>query len=282
MHQSIPRAKTGKVVSVNENHNEARRRFLGKVGAGVALATLTAASSARGAAGAGSGALPIFNIRDFGAKGDGDTRDTAAIQSAIDACSRGGGGLVLFPSGRFLSGTIVLRDHVTLHLSAAATLLGSTDQSDYPAKPFPARDLDIGGFDVWALVYADGANNIGIEGLGTIDGSGKAFPPLKKNPSLDVASGPRPRAIFLKNCRRVVLRDVHVRNSACWSVHLALCDNVRIDSIAVFAEHHFNQDGIVLDSSRNVRVTGCRPRLPPRPTGSMLAETPGRPAGLAR
>lgn len=237
----------------------ARRDFVRMLGAGTGAA-LTAAALAPSAAHAqATPASPVagglFNVRGFGAAGDGVTKDTRAIQAAVDACNKEGGGIVYFPSGRYLSGTVTLKDNVTLHLAPTAVLVGSTDRADYPAKPFPALDLDVGGYEIWALLYAEGARNIGIEGTGTIDGNGREFPPLKRDPSLQTASGPRPRAIFFKQCRRVLLRDFFLLNSACWSVHLALCDSVTVDNIEVLSEHHVNQDGIVFDSCRHVRLS---------------------------
>ncbi len=197
----------------------------------------------------------VFNVRDYRALGDGKTLDTTAIQAAIDACSSQGGGTVFFPKGRFLSGTVTLKNNVTLHLSPEATLLGSPDAADYQAKPFPARDLDVGGYEIWALVYADGANNVGIEGKGTIDGNGSPFPPVKHAP--DVAGSVRPRGVFLRNCSHVVLRDVVIRESAMWSAHLALCEKVFIHGISIFSSLFVNQDGIVLDSCRDAMVSDC-------------------------
>lgn len=244
-------------------HNDTRRNFFRSVasvaGAGLALEAMQPTSALAQAAPHAPAGLGIFNVRDFQAQGDGVTKDTAAIQAAIDACSRAGGGLVYLPPGKYHSGTIVLKDHVTLHLAPTATLLGSRDRADYPPKPFPARDLDIGGFEVTALVFADGAQNIGLEGLGSIVGNGDSFPPVKKTPktNLDLSSGARPRAVFLKNCRRVVLRDVHIHDSACWSLHVALCENVVIDGLDIFSQFFVQQDGIILDSSRNVRLSNC-------------------------
>jgi hypothetical protein len=224
-------------------------------GAGLALAAL-APSRAPAQSAPGSAPVPgVFNVRDFGAKGDGVTKDTAAIQAAIDAGTRAGGGLVVFPAGRFLSGTIVLKDHVTLHLSPSAVLLGSPEAADYVAKPFPARDLDVGGFEIWALVYADGAQHIGIEGTGTIDGNGKPFPPLKATP--DVAGSVRPRAVFWKNCRQVRVRDVTILESAMWSVHLALCERAWLENLTIVSSHFYNQDGIILDSCRDAFIDRC-------------------------
>jgi polygalacturonase len=226
-----------------------RRLVLGAALSGLALAALTRS-------GAGAPAQTLVDVRDFGATGDGVTRDTTRIQAAIDAASASGGGTVVFPSGRFLSGTIFVRSRVTLHLSPGAVLLGSTDIADYPAQDFPARDLDVGGYEVWALVHAEDAEQIAIEGDGVIDGNGAHFPPsVIRNP--DVAERPRPRLIFFKNCRTVRLRDVTLRESGLWTVHLALCDAVRISGLRVTSTFHLNQDGIVLDSCHDATVTDC-------------------------
>ena len=107
-------------------------------GAGFALGAMLPGRASAQSAAAGVGAPGVLNVRDFGAKGDGVAKDTAAIQSAIDACTRAGGGVVHLPAGRFLSGTLILKDNVTLHLSPSAVLFGSTDRSDYPPKPFPS------------------------------------------------------------------------------------------------------------------------------------------------
>ena len=230
-----------------------RRVFLGAVVSALGLAGLSQS-------GAGHRGVPfvgaLFNVRDFGAKGDGVTRDTSTIQAAVDAASASGGGSVVFPSGRFLSGTIFVKSRVTLHLSSGAVLLGSPDIADYPARDFPARDLDVGGYEVWALVYAEDAEQITIEGDGVIDGSGEHFPrSVVRNPEL--AERPRPRLIFFKNCRTVRLRDVTLRESGLWTVHLALCDMVRISGLSVTSTFHLNQDGIVLDSCRDATVSDC-------------------------
>lgn len=236
-----------------------RRSFVRHLAASATgAAAVLAASPCRSLAQQANAGAPVpgvYNVRDYGARGDGMTKDTTAVQAAIDACVQAGGGLVYFPTGRFLSGTITLKNHVTLHLSAGAVLLGSSDPGDYAARPFPARDLDVGGFEVWALVYAEGAQNIGIEGPGTIDANGGPFPPAKHSP--DVAGSVRPRAVFLKNCRRVQFKDATVRESAMWSVHLALCERVFIQGISVFSSLFVNQDGIVLDSCRDASVSDC-------------------------
>ena len=104
--------------------------------------------------------LPVFNIRDFGAVPDGKTLSTAAVQRAIDTCGQAGGGTVYVPPGTFLTGTLLLRSNVTLYLEAGATLLGSARIEDYAPQH---------------VLYAKGAQNIGLAGPGTIDGQGHAF-----------------------------------------------------------------------------------------------------------
>ena len=195
-------------------------------------------------------------MRTFGATGDGVTRDTAAIQAAVDTAFASGGGTVYFPSGRFLSGTITLKSRVTVHLSPGAVLLGSTSTTDYPAKAFPALDLDVGGHDIHALLYAVDAEQIAIEGDGVIDGNGAPFVKVVvRDP--EVPTAPRPRMIFFRNCHGVSLRDVTLRESALWTVHLALCDAVRLRGLRITSTANVNQDGIVLDSCRGATVSDC-------------------------
>ena len=235
---------------------ESRRDFVRNLSAtGLVLAAFSA-TQARSQTAPQAQPLPgVFNVIDFGAKGDGISKDTAAIQAAVDACCRAGGGLVHFPTGNFLSGTIRLKDNVTLFFSPSAVLLGSVDAKDYLAMPFPARDLDVGGFEIWALIHAEGCRNMGIEGNGTINGNGSPFGPAKHEP--DVAGKVRPRAVFLKNCREFRLRNITIQESAMWSVHLALCEKVFIEGVSIYSSLFVNQDGIVLDSCREALVSNC-------------------------
>src|SRR3954470_1561256 len=117
-----------------------------------------------------------YNIRDFGAKGDGKTLDTAALQSAIDACNKDQGGTVLVPAGVFVIGTVEMRSNVTLHLAAESKLLGSADGKHYHAvDAIPLHGdttLEDGN---WALIFAVDARKFAIEGPGTIDGQGAQF-----------------------------------------------------------------------------------------------------------
>lgn len=226
-----------------------RRRFL-RGAAALAAAPLATACG-------GTPDRPAIDVRSFGATGDGVTLDTAAIQATVDAAAASGGGVVHLPAGRFLSGTVVLRSDVTLRLARGAVLLGSTDIADYPAHELGARDLDVGGRQVWALLHAEGAERVVVEGDGTIDGQGAAFPKVPF-PDPGTAAGPRPRMIFFRNCRGVELRDVVLREAGIWTVHLAQCETVRVRDLEVTSSVHVHQDGIVLDSCHDALVTDCR------------------------
>lgn len=109
------------------------------------------------------------DVRDAGGMGDGQTVDTAVIQKAIDRCAATGGGTVHFPPGKWLSGTLVLKSHVTLHLAAGSTLLGSSNLEDYPKKT-PQVPSYTDNYVNRSLIYAEDAKNVAIRGRGTIDG----------------------------------------------------------------------------------------------------------------
>ena len=114
-----------------------------------------------------------FNVKKYGARGNGKKMDSPAIQKAIDACHKAGGGTVLVPAGTYLSATIVLKDNVTLHLEKDALILGTTDYKAYDnLDPFTeGLGIDVG----WALLVAVDAKNVALEGEGAIDGLGSAL-----------------------------------------------------------------------------------------------------------
>src|SRR5690242_18022427 len=155
-----------------------RREWLGAVSTPVLATTLLPLATAAevSPSKAKDAGTRLYNVRDFGAKGDGKTLDTAALQAAIDACARDGGGTVLVPAGTFLIGTTELKSNVTLHLAASSTLLGSGDGKDYHAiDAIPLKGDSTLGDGNWALLYAVEAQNIAVEGQGTIDGQGQLF-----------------------------------------------------------------------------------------------------------
>jgi polygalacturonase len=215
----------------------------------------------------------VLNVRDFGATGDGTTLESAAFARAVAAAVAAGGGTVLVPPGRYLTGTIELKSHVTLHVAPGATLLGSEDPADYPAIKSAWGDE---GELMAPLIYAVDAENITITGRGTIDGQGAIwwrrlrltlpdkFPPGPQNEAdraeaAKLARG-RPQLINLVRCRDVVLEHLNLSNSAQWHVHPLLCDNVRIDGVTINAPATMahNTDGINPESCRNVQIVNCR------------------------
>jgi polygalacturonase len=216
--------------------------------------------------------LPLCNVRDFGAAGDGQRKDTSAIQSAIDSCAGSGGGTVLLPPGRYLTGAIMLKSHITLNVGPGAVMLGSEDPADYPL-----HDSAYGGErkSISSLIYADGVEDITLTGRGTIDGQGQiwwkrqwfAFPkknmPQAKTPqdlaeARQIANG-RPRLIEIVRSKDVVIERLHLINSPSWTVHPQLCEFVRVDGITI--ENPVpspNTDGINPESCRNVQIMNCR------------------------
>ena len=119
--------------------------------------------------------MNTISVRDFGATGDGVTLDTSAIQAAIEACTNMGGGTVFLPPGNYLTGTITLKDNVTLHVGPSARLLGSTSLSDYPSMGRADAVPEIDYLD-YCLINANGAHHIVLTGEGCVDGQGAAFP----------------------------------------------------------------------------------------------------------
>jgi hypothetical protein len=183
--------------------------------------------------------------------GDGATLNTAAIQQAIDTCSADGGGTVTFPAGRYLTGTIQLKDRVTLHLSAGAVILGSTNPADYRnVDPFMAGDgIPLG----YSLIVADGANHVGVDGPGFIDGQGRA---------LKAAQNPykiRPFLMRWLRCTEVTVKDVHLTNPGAWTLNFFQTRGATVEQVTIRTRDTglANNDGIDLDSCERVTVRGC-------------------------
>jgi polygalacturonase len=192
-----------------------------------------------------------YNIVNSGAIGDGKTDNTSSIQKAIDSCAVTGG-QVYVPKGVFLTGTIILKSNVTLHVAAGATLLGQQEAKFYPFQnsgiPFYGED-----WAKQALIYCKNQTNVGIEGKGTIDGQGAAFqtstlkkPDRYKN---------RPYLLWFAGCENVSVTGVQLRNSAFWMQHYLGCKRVRIDGISVWNHSNKNNDLMDIDGCSFVTIS---------------------------
>jgi polygalacturonase len=195
----------------------------------------------------------FFNVRNFGAVGDGQALDTASIQAAIEACHQSGGGTVAFPAGEYVTGAIFLRSHITLRIDAGARLLGSQDPADYPVIPSrwegasqPTHASLISGIDL---------EDIAITGRGTIDGRGALWWKMHREKTL---RAPRPRLICFEGCFNVSIEGVTVTNSPSWTIHPLRCTNVNVDKVTVINPYDSpNTDGINPDSCRYVHISNC-------------------------
>lgn len=194
-----------------------------------------------------------FNIMDYGAAKDTSKLSTVAINKAVEACYRAGGGTVLIPPGNYRSGTIVLKNNVALYLERGATLYASTDHKDFPRMPQPAyrSQKDPGGW--FALIYAEGASNIGIDGKGTIDGLGAG-----QMPRPDLLGGDRdgrPRNILFISCKKISVTGITMKNSGIWNQHYLDCEDVTVNDIQVYNHSNRNNDGIDIDGCRRFTLS---------------------------
>lgn len=194
-------------------------------------------------------------VTDHGAIGDGKTLNTAALQKAIDTCAGWGGGTVVFPAGRYLSGTLFLRSHVALHLEAGSVLLGSTNLADYPKRTPAFRSYACVNYVERSLIYAEKQQHVAIVGQGTIDGQGQAE--SFKHSYGRATYKKRPYLIRMTECRDVILRDVTIQNAAMWVQHYLACDDLLIDGVTVRSRVNHNNDGIDIDCCQRVRIANC-------------------------
>ncbi|MDE3237202.1 MAG: glycoside hydrolase family 28 protein [Bacteroidota bacterium] len=205
-----------------------------------------------------------YVITAYGARPDGITNNVQAIQKAIDEAYNAGGGRVVIPRGRFVTGVIHLKSNVELFVHEEAVLLASFNRADYGPS-----------LNASALITADHQSNIAITGKGLIDGQcdllindiytklrlgelyddeWKAFNPwFQRRPS----EKNRPRIIEFKNCNGITVKNIHIQNSAAWVQDYKACSNITIDSIHVFSNTFWNNDGIDLVDCKNARVTNC-------------------------
>ncbi len=193
------------------------------------------------------------SIVDFGAVGDGTTLNTAAIHAAIEACGSGGGGTVVVPAGRYVTGSLFLRDNITLHLEAGAVLLGSEDAADYPVIPTRWEGADRPAHA--PLITGRGMHNVAVTGRGTVDGRGEVWWDKHRRKTLD---HPRPRLISFDQCRNVLIEGITCLNSPAWTVTPLRCEYVTVDGVTILNPPGSpNTDGINPDSCRYVHIANC-------------------------
>ncbi len=194
-----------------------------------------------------------FNIKDFNASGDGTTLDTKAIQNTIDACYTSGGGTVVIPAGTWLTGCIVLKSNINLHLEPGALLLGSPNKDDYKiiVPDFESRTNDL--YVNRSIIYAEKAENVSLTGTGIINGNGR-----HKNFSVTHPQNNRPFLARFVNCTNVTIRDVSMIESANWTCHLLGCKDVLVDGLKIKNSIRANRDGLDIDGCENITVSNCR------------------------
>ncbi len=184
----------------------------------------------------------VHDVRRYGAKGDGKTKDTAAVEAAIAAAAKEGG-TVLFPPGTYLCGTIHLKSGVALELAPGAVIAASPEQADfdpYESLPFKPVDDRETTYSRHALILGEGVEDVVISGTGVIDGN------------RNKRGGPKP--VSFKNSRRITIRGVTVRNSPNYAISLLGCEHVNIEGVSVVNSY---ADGIDPDCSRFVRIANC-------------------------
>ncbi len=205
-------------------------------------------------------AAPIYNIRDFGAKGDGVTLDTAALQNAIDSAASHSGGTVLVPAGVFVIGTVELKSNITLHIEAGGKLLGTGDGTHYHAvDAIPLRgDSTLEDGHV-ALLFAANALNVTVEGPGVIDGNGNLFRSATRGqpPPSGIGGARRPYSLLFYRCRNLRLQNLELADSAFHAVRIIQSTYVRADGVHIHSRVNHNNDGFHFISAQHVNLVNC-------------------------
>ncbi len=213
----------------------------------------------------------IFNVKDYGATGNKADDARPAIQKAIDACAAAGGGIVYLPPGQYTSGTLHLRSHVRFRIEAGATLFASPDPNAYDTGGIPSKA---------ALLFGEGAEDISIEGRGTVDGQSeyiwrpddfeRAFSHKIMMESLHkslMRSFPKgfpdrtvyPHMLWLGHCKDVQITGLTFLHSPSWTMAFYACERMVIDGLYIYTslKEAVWADGIDIDSSKDIRIANC-------------------------
>ena len=201
----------------------------------------------------------FYNVRAFGAAGDGKKLDSPAVNAAIEACTKAGGGTVYLPAGTYLCGSIHLKSFINLYLDAGAKILGAPQEMNAydAAEPFEGKAYQDGGHTYFhnSLIWGEDLTNVAITGQGMIDGGG-----LTRRDK-DVGKGPvgqGDKAIALKRCRHVLFRDITIFHGGHFAILVTGCDDMTVDNVTMDT----NRDGIDIDCCKNVVVSNCRINSP--------------------
>ncbi len=195
-----------------------------------------------------AGAAEVYDVRTFGAVGDGTTVNTKALQAAIDQCAAAGGGTVLITDGRYVTGTLHLKSNLTLRIEAGAALLGSPVIADYTTDTFHTMYKGEPHMDR-CLLFARDAENLTLEGGGTIDGQGKLFP------NAGDAVKNRPMLLRFLNCTKLRLHGLTLLSPASWTSAWLYCRGITVDGVTIKSRANINGDALDFDGCENVRVS---------------------------
>ncbi len=219
----------------------------------------------------------VFNIADYGAVGDGVTKNTDAIKKTIAGCVKAGGGTVWVPAGKFLTGPIELKSNITLHIDAGAHLLFSQDVNDYPTVQSRWYGTEQHGF--MSCIFARDSENVTVTGRGVVDGQGEYWWKLFRQKSeerservrsrraefmrltrerfgRDQTRFGRPSLVQFLNCRNVRIDGLKFVRSPFWVLHPIYCENVTIDAVMVISPADSpNTDALDIDSCKNVLIS---------------------------
>ncbi|SDD06523.1 Glycosyl hydrolases family 28 [Paenibacillus sp. UNCCL117] len=189
-----------------------------------------------------------FEVKDYGAAGDGVTVDTKAIQQAIDACFAAGGGYVVLAGGTFVSGTLFLKSNVYLQVNSSAILLANPDIGDYPDGTHYNRYTNETYMDK-CLIYAEDAANIGVIGQGEINGNAECFP--------NEGSIYRPMMMRFLRCRNIHVKGLRLHNAPAWTTAFLDSAYIWCESLDIRNDKRYNGDGLDYDGCQNVFISNC-------------------------
>lgn len=203
-------------------------------------------------------------VTRFGAVGDGETVNTAAIQKTIDSLAASGGGTVEIPEGVFMSGSLFLKPGVNLHLAKGAVLRCLTDMKHFPERRTRIEGQFAESFNP-ALINADGCHGLQINGEGTLDGNGRPiwdafWKALKADNNFRNLDLPRARLCLIENSKNVTVRGITFMNSQFWSLHIYNCEEVLVERVRFRVPDDYEApcgDGVTLDSCRNAVIRDC-------------------------